>query len=133
MAANESTNIRPLTQFELIQKRGHLSQQETNILNVLTHGLQPATPENAAEAAFQLDRLCPPLGYEEEAGAYLWILWEVILDIARTPDTDNELQQGLVNILQCLKQYATRGEVIVAEVSLYYLVYTLLDISCTVH
>ncbi|KAK4032947.1 hypothetical protein C8A01DRAFT_50382 [Parachaetomium inaequale] len=107
MAATE-TSFATLMQLELVKKRD-LTAQGVSILQALAHGLQPATPEAAAEAAHQLDRLCPPLEDSDQASDYLWGLWEIIMAIAGSPDVESEVHERLVEILRQLKQHA-RGE-----------------------
>jgi hypothetical protein len=107
MADNESS----LFHLGLIRRR-NLSEQETNILNAFAWGMQPATPETAAEAVRQLNDSCPPLAQEEEANNYLWQVWDIMMDIARSPDVTSEVHKRLVAILECLRQCA-KGELMV--------------------
>lgn len=94
-----------LFDLELIKKR-NLSEQDIEIVNAFSWGIQLATPEAAAEAAFQLDCLCPPLEQNEEAADYLWMVWDIMVDIAQSPDVKSEVHDGLVSIVQNLMQCA---------------------------
>jgi hypothetical protein len=94
-----------LFELELIKQR-NLSEQETNILNAFASGIQPATPETANEAARQLDNCCPLLEQEKETNDYLWMVWEIMLDIARSPDVKSEVHDRLVSIVESLRQCA---------------------------
>lgn len=114
MAANTQC-FTSLTQLELIRERT-LSQQDTNILGALALGIQPATAEAAWAAARQLDRLCPSLANEEDALNYLWEVWHLVLDAARSPDVSDEVHIRLVTILEHLQQCA-KGEIDVWGVS----------------
>lgn len=101
MAPNESN----LFNLELVTKRD-LSKQGTDILNAFSRGMQPATPETAAEAARRLDGLCPPLEQEQAAYDYLWMLWEIMLDVVRSPDATSEIHERFVAVLEDLRQCA---------------------------
>ncbi|KAI1077797.1 hypothetical protein F5B20DRAFT_550415 [Whalleya microplaca] len=101
MADNESS----LSHLVLLRRR-QISEQGTNILNAFARGMQPATPETTAEAARQLDDCCPPLERKEEVHNYLWTVWEIMLDTARSPDVSDEIQERLVSILESLRLYA---------------------------
>ncbi|RFU28620.1 hypothetical protein B7463_g7724, partial [Scytalidium lignicola] len=103
MAENASS----LFYLELIRQRD-LSEQETNILNVFAHGMYPATLKTAEEAAYWLDCSCPPLeqGKETEVEGYFWMIWEIMLDITRSPDVSSEVHQRLIVVLRSLKQCA---------------------------
>ena len=112
MADNKSS----LFHLELIRQR-NITKQETNILDAFACGMQPATPETAAEAARQLDSSCPPLEQENEAGDYLWMVWEIMLDIAQSPDVASEIHERLVGILASLWQCA-KGDLDIGGVSI---------------
>lgn len=101
MAEGESS----LFDLELIKKR-KLSEQEIGIVNAFSWGVQLATPEAAAEAALQLDYLCPPLEQRADAEDYLWMVWELMIDIAQSPDVKSEVHDGLMSILEDLVQGA---------------------------
>ncbi|EPE34941.1 hypothetical protein GLAREA_10636 [Glarea lozoyensis ATCC 20868] len=60
----------------------------------------------AVEAAQQLDAWCPPVDQTEEANDFLWNLWEVMLDIARSPEVTTEVHIGLIRILENLRPFA---------------------------
>ena len=66
----------------------------------------PATPEAVTEVESQLDNFCPPLEQEKEAKKYLWMLWDIMLNIATSPDVTSEIQNDLVEILQSLRRIA---------------------------
>lgn len=91
--------------LELI-KQEDLTEEETAILKVFAHGIQPASPEAAGEAAHQFDISCPPLEQDEEANHYLWTVWRIMITIARSPDVRSEVHIRLVNILEILQQSA---------------------------
>lgn len=107
-----------LLHLELI-RQNTLTEQETIILNVFARGIQPATAEAAAEAAHQFDILCPPLEQEDEANDYLWMVWRIMITVARSPDVTNEVHIRLVSILDILRQFA-KGNLDVHGVSAYY-------------
>jgi hypothetical protein len=112
-----TTNNSSLFNLELIRE-GELSEGEWIILNIFAHGIQPAMPGVAAEAAQQFDILCPPLKHVHEANHYLWTLWKVMITIARSPDVTSEIHVRLVGILDILRQSA-KGELDVHGVSSY--------------
>ncbi|RDL33086.1 uncharacterized protein BP5553_08525 [Venustampulla echinocandica] len=101
MAQNESS----IFHLELIRQK-NLSEQETNILYAFAYGMQPATPETAAGAAYQLDCLCPPLEQRHECNDYIWMVWSIMLNIARSPDVTSEVHMRLVSIVESLRQIA---------------------------
>jgi hypothetical protein len=76
-------------------------EEETTILTVLAI-------RTADEVAYQLDILCHPLEQENEAENYMWGMWGIIIDIARSPDMHEEIHERLVGILQHLEQYERR-------------------------
>ena len=107
-----------LLDLELI-RQNVLTEQETIILNVFARGIQPATVEAAAEAAHQLDVLCPPLEQEcEAANVYLWNVWDIMITIARSPEVKSEVHVWLMSILDILRQCA-KGNLDVYGVSAY--------------
>jgi hypothetical protein len=113
MAENESS----LIHLELIRQR-NLSGQKTNILNTFTCEIQPTTTKTVMEATHQLDSSCPPLGQEKETNDYLWMVWEIMLDIARSPNVTSEVHKRLVSILESLRQSA-KGDLNVWGVSIH--------------
>lgn len=98
-------------------KRRDLGEQETKIINAFACGVQPATEESAAEAVRQLDSYCPPLEQYDEVGDYLWMVWEILMDIVQSPDVTGEVHDQLIVILGSLWQCA-KGEVDVYGVSI---------------
>jgi hypothetical protein len=74
--------------------------------------MPPAPPETTAEAARQLDYFCPPLETRKEASNYFWATWEILIDIARSPEVTPEAHERLVGIVECLGQCA-KGEMVV--------------------
>ena len=106
----------PLARLELIRQR-NLFRQEESILDALTLGIHPATAEAAWAAARQLDRLCPALENEQDARDYLWRVWHLMVDAARSPDVSDEVHIRLVSILEHLQQCA-KGELKAWGVSL---------------
>jgi hypothetical protein len=104
--------------FELYAiKSRKLSDQQTKVLNVLASGIYPATSDTAAETVIQLNSLCPPLTQEEDAEAYIWVVWDMFLLIARSPDVACEVHVPLVNIIQLLENFA-KGSVTIWGVKL---------------
>ncbi|KAK6065697.1 hypothetical protein SCUP234_12458 [Seiridium cupressi] len=92
--------------FQLESIRGKsLTPRKTDILNALAC-------ESANEAARRIDGHCPPLTETEDAADYLWDVWQVIVDIAMSPDATTEIYDHLVTILQGLTQVA-KGELLV--------------------
>jgi hypothetical protein len=65
----------------------------------------------------QLNSLCPPLTQEEDAEAYIWVVWDMFLLIARSPDVACEVHVPLVNIIQLLENFA-KGSVTIWGVKL---------------
>jgi hypothetical protein len=105
MERNEMT----LFELEALRRRNlrcSLSDKETGILKTLACGIYPATPEAAYKAASQLDILCPPLIKDNEAQNYLWSVWDMMLEVAHSPDVTPEIQDRLVSIVQILAQRA---------------------------
>lgn len=100
---------RALFGLELIAKKD-LSPQEVDILKLFVC-------ENADEAAFQIDYFCPPLAEEDKASDYLWAVWEIMVDVVRSPDATSEIHEHLVSILQSLVLIA-KGELMVWTVSI---------------
>jgi len=98
-------NKHNLFNLELIRQK-ELPIKETTIIATFSHGMLPATPEAVTEVASQLDHFCPPLEQEKEAKKYLWMLWDIKLNIATSPDVTSEIQNALVEILQSLQQIA---------------------------
>jgi hypothetical protein len=98
-----AANANGLAQLELIQKR-ELSEQETNILQAFSLAMRPGVPDAAAEAARQLDALCPPLERDKEARDYIWSVWDIMFDIAASPDATDEVHFSLVAVLRELAQ-----------------------------
>ncbi|KAK3943111.1 hypothetical protein QBC46DRAFT_422266 [Diplogelasinospora grovesii] len=60
--------------------------------------MQPATLETAAGAARQLDLACLacPLEHQQEAEDYLRMVWEVMVDVVRSPDVTSEIHERLI-------------------------------------
>ncbi|KAI1389652.1 uncharacterized protein F4822DRAFT_399111 [Hypoxylon trugodes] len=85
-----------LFQLKLIKERDSTSQ-DSDILNVFAYA-------NPDEAAWQLDWWCPTLTEAKKAQDYLWNVWELLTDAARSPDATSEIQEQLVKILQSLVQ-----------------------------
>lgn len=102
---------RQATLFSLqeIAKRD-LSTLQADILRVLSLG-------NADEAALQLDFFCPPLAQGGEVTAYLWAIWDVVIDVVRSPDTTSEIHEHIVSILQSLIPIR-KGEILAWNVSI---------------
>jgi len=111
----KASNSASLFQLELIRQRDP-SELDTNILNAFTCGMEPATDDAAAEAARRLDESCPPLEQVKEARDYLWRVWDVMLDIARSPDVTRQVHKRLISVLESLRQIA-KGDLIVYSVS----------------
>lgn len=82
------------------------------ILNTWANALTPATQETAAEAARQIDGLCPSIDENEQVLEFLWSLWDIMLSIARSPDVTSEIQERLVEIVSELERL-DKGTVIV--------------------
>lgn len=68
--------------------------------------------------AWQIDAMCPPLSEEKEARNYFWSVWEMMLDVARSPDVDIEIHRDLVRIIESLSQCA-KGDLHVWGVCIY--------------
>ncbi|OTA92448.1 hypothetical protein M434DRAFT_324875 [Hypoxylon sp. CO27-5] len=86
----------PLFNLQLIRKRT-LSPQKSDILNAFAC-------EDAENAASQIDYYCPPLTEKDEAENYLWMVWDLLIDIISSPDVTYEIQEHFISILQNLQQ-----------------------------
>ena len=102
-----ANNACDLSELELVKQR-QPSAWESDILNAFAIAMRPE-PHAAKDAARQINSLCPPLDQREEAGNYIWEVWRMLLDIARSPDVPDEVHSRLMNVLQELKQCA-KGE-----------------------
>lgn len=102
-------NATSLTHLELIGLRSTPSEQEVYILNALNLAIHPATWETAKEAARLLDATCPPLDQHEEILNYLWMIWDIMTDIARSPDVESAVQESLIRVLESLR-FFSRGD-----------------------
>lgn len=92
-----------LLQLEELKKR-NFSEMERLILDILAPAITTATQEAAAEAATQLDAWCPPLDQHNEVQEYMWAIWEIMTDVAGSYEVKPDAQQGIIHILQALKQ-----------------------------
>ncbi|PTB42738.1 hypothetical protein M441DRAFT_394292 [Trichoderma asperellum CBS 433.97] len=54
---------------------------------------------------------------QKEASSYLWTVWEVMVDVVRSPHATSEIHKHLVSILQGLVLIA-KGELVVWNVSI---------------
>lgn len=99
MAANNSD----LFQLQQIRER-ELSEYETSIVGIWASAMAPATRESAAEAARQIDERCPSLEDTEQTAEFVWRLWDIMLDIASSPDVTSHIQERLVSVVLELKQ-----------------------------
>ncbi len=79
--------------LELITKKTYLRKKLAYSSCLLTK-----TP---MEPPFRLI-LCPPSAKQEEASDYLWAVWEVMVDVVRSPDATSEIHEHIVSILQGL-------------------------------
>ncbi|KAF9873945.1 hypothetical protein CkaCkLH20_08679 [Colletotrichum karsti] len=98
-----------LFNLEQIKSRPKFSEQDVFILNTLSYGVYSPSREAAEEVAYYLDGFCPPLEEQEAANNWLWNIWDILLDVARSPDTTAEIQERLISILQALQRCA-KGE-----------------------
>jgi hypothetical protein len=111
-----NANAGGLSQLQLIKRR-QLSKQESSILAAFALAFHDLHAESGAsrasdaalEAAHRLDSLCPSLDQKEDARDYLWRTWEIMLDIAGSPDVDDNVHWRLLNVLEELLQCA-KGE-----------------------
>ncbi len=96
-----------LSQLERIRRR-ELSDQEREILNVFAHATRPGVlqADAAVEAARQLDALCSPLDQDKNAKDYIWAIWDIMLDVAGSPEVHDQVHHCLVSVLQELKLIA---------------------------
>ncbi|KAJ3533319.1 hypothetical protein NM208_g8040 [Fusarium decemcellulare] len=106
--AAETPGRNSLLDLELIRRRS-LSEQETDILNAFNHAIHPATSETSKEAAQWLDESCPPLAQEEEASDYLWNVWDIMLEVARSPGVTSEIHVRLISVAEDIRLCA-KGE-----------------------
>jgi hypothetical protein len=104
MADHPST----LHELQLIKQRD-LSEQATDVLNALALVVQPGASQGAVEAARQLDSSCPPLAQAKDAGDYIWVVWDIILAAAGSPDVEDEVQWRLLHVMKELRLCA-KGE-----------------------
>ncbi|KAF6820949.1 hypothetical protein CSOJ01_00384 [Colletotrichum sojae] len=93
--ASHPENI--LLQLEVIKKRMPLTDEQLAIISAFGHAMQPATEETAAEAARRLDALIPPLDEEEEIGDWLYRTWDLMVDLAISPDSTRHIQERLMS------------------------------------
>lgn len=108
-----------LLQLEAIKKRMPLTDEQLAIISAFGHAMQPATEETAAEAARRLDALIPPLEEEEETGDWLYRTWDLMVDLAISPDSTSHVQERLMEVLENLQQRA-KGTIMVDGVSLLH-------------
>lgn len=99
MTANSSD----LFQLELIRERAML-EYEADMINMWSHAITLATQEAAAEAASLIDQSCPPSEDTEQAKEFVWLLWDIMLDISSSPDVTSDIQDCLVSVLFELKK-----------------------------
>ncbi|KAK3308016.1 uncharacterized protein B0T15DRAFT_94137 [Chaetomium strumarium] len=111
-----NANAGSLAQLQLIKRRP-LSEQESNVLNAFALAIPNLHAEPGAsrasdaaiEAAHRLNSLCPSLDHKEDARDYLWRTWEIMLDIASSPEVEDNVHGRLLTILEELLQCA-KGE-----------------------
>lgn len=98
-----------LLELTVIKERA-LRDYEPQILPIVAQGVATAAQGGAADAARQLDALCPALEPDDEAEDYIWSIWDIILNAVKSYETTPEIQQGIICVLHELQQI-TRGEV----------------------
>lgn len=113
MTANNSQ----LFQLEAIRKR-ELSDDANAIVNIWSSAMAPSARESIIEAARQIDKRCPPIEDTEKTAEYVWMLWDIMLDIASSPDVTIQIQERLVSVVSEL-QTIDRGTVSLDLVSLH--------------
>ncbi|KAF6808982.1 hypothetical protein CMUS01_13772 [Colletotrichum musicola] len=92
--------------LEVIKKRMPLTDEQLAIISAFGHAMQPATEETAAEAARRLHALIPPFDEEEETGDWLYRTWDLMVDLAISPDSTSHIQERLMSVLENLQQRA---------------------------
>ncbi|KAK4238195.1 hypothetical protein C8A03DRAFT_33801 [Achaetomium macrosporum] len=102
-----ANNANGLVQLGAIRRKT-LSERETDIVNAFALAMRPrsSVPEAAVEAVRRLDSLCPPLEQGDDAGNYIWRMWEIMLGIAESLDVDDEVYWRLLSVLQELERNA---------------------------
>ncbi|KAJ4392947.1 hypothetical protein N0V93_002151 [Gnomoniopsis smithogilvyi] len=100
-----------LFQLQDIRKR-ELSEEETSIVNIWANATAAATQESAAEVAHQIDRMCPSIDDVEKARDFTWMLWDIMLSVAASPDVTSEIQQSIVSVVLEL-QKIDRGAIFI--------------------
>lgn len=103
--------------LEAIQQRD-LSEGQVNLIHIFGDGIGQSSPESIAEVVRQVDELCPALTEEKDARNYLWMLFDMVIAIARSPDSQSDLHEYLLAVLDSLRQRA-KGELGVWSVSIY--------------
>ncbi|KAH0432385.1 hypothetical protein CcaCcLH18_06465 [Colletotrichum camelliae] len=76
-------NSNPVYRIGRFQNRD-FSEQQHAIINALSIALRcDCCVDDRWEAAKKIDSLCPPSDQEENVEDWLWVLWEILIDIAR--------------------------------------------------
>lgn len=101
-----ATNSSHLSQLQQIKER-NFSENEASILTLWENSMDLATRGSATEAARKIDQSCPPFEESESSGQtaeFVWMLWDIMFDIASSPDVTTEVQQQLVSIVLELRK-----------------------------
>lgn len=89
-----------------------LSENETSILNLWANATALGTQETAAEVSRRIDGLCPSLDNNKQVQDFVWMLWDMMLLIARSPYVTSEIQERLIHVILEL-QKIDRGTVFI--------------------
>lgn len=105
MESGFTTDEERLLNLELIDSIDDMPERGMHVIKIFSRGLRN-TPEASFEVACLLDYFCPPVDETEEIGDYLWLVWDIMMDIVTSPDVTTEIQKSFVKILLALKQHA---------------------------
>ena len=94
-----------------------LTPLQRQILTILSHSMQTELPDAPMETATMLDDLCPPThASDDDMEGYLWNVWNLMVQIAISPNSTDSMQECLVKVIQCLATIA-KGQVTIYGVS----------------
>lgn len=110
--AGHSTDLFQLQRI----RESSLTEQQNSVLNALALAMPPATPDSIEISASGITEICPPLDQGTEVYTYVWMVWQLIFDVAQSPEVPVEVQQRLVRIIQILERME-KGILIIRFVS----------------
>lgn len=119
-----TSNSSHLFQLDLIRER-EISGREADIVNLWSLAI---ASESAAEAAGLIDRHCPPSEDTDQITEFVWMLWDIMLDIVSSPDVTSDIQESVVSVLFELVKI-DRGKVLLDLVRACFLLTQRMDLS----